>query len=48
MEGCRNSHRRSDGKPKTGKLKGILKRQSDGLNDSGLGESFIGVCILKF
>ena len=48
MEGPRNNWRRSDGKPRNGKLKGILKRQSDGLNDSGLGESFIGVCILKF
>ena len=38
---------RSDGKPRNGKLKGILKRRSDGLNDSGLGESFIGVCILN-
>ena len=48
MEGRRNSRRRSDGKLKTGKLMGILKRRSDGLNDSGLAESFIGVCILKF
>ena len=48
MKGSRNSCRRSNGKPKIEKLKGILKGQSDGLNDSGLGESFIGVCILKF
>ena len=48
MEGPRNSRRRSDGKPKIEKLKGILKGRSDGLNDSGLGESFIGMCILKF
>ena len=39
---------RSDSKPRNGKLKGILKRRSDGLNDSGIGESFIGVCILNF
>ena len=48
MEGPKSSRRRSDGKPKSGKLKGILKKGNDILNDSGLGESFIGVRLLKF
>ena len=48
MERPQNIRRRSDGKERSGKLKGILKKQNDGLNDSGLGESFIGVSMLKF
>ena len=45
VEVSRNSRRRSDGKQPSGKLKGILKKPSDKLNDSGLGESFVGVCV---
>ena len=48
MDAPRSSHKKSDCKEKRDKLKGILKKSNDGFNDSGLGESFVGVRLLKF
>ena len=48
VDGARNTRKKSDYKEKSGKLKGILRKSNDRLNDSGLGESFVGVCFQKF